>query len=97
MVRFECLEQLARELIGDGKTPDLFFVTDGGNVVTITADYRVARIHWERLRARYPLQECALENRTYGVIASVEPEEDGDSQLVVSDDSESFLLEVSHV
>lgn len=47
MTRFECLEELARDLIGDGKTPDLFFVTDRGNVVTVTTDYRDAAGVWD--------------------------------------------------
>lgn len=33
-----------------------------------------------------PRQECALENRTVGVLASVEPIEEGSSRLVVRDD-----------
>ena len=84
------LNQLATEMVGDGGDPDVFFVTDKGNVVTVSTSYAVARAHWEKLRDRFPRAECALENRNYGVISSVEPHEDDSTRLVVRDDDRDF-------
>jgi hypothetical protein len=76
MTRYEVLEAFARETIGDGKRPNLYFVTDRGHVVTVTTDLAIARSHWDKLAARRPLQECALEDRVTGVIADVSPDSD---------------------
>ena len=79
MARIERLEALARDMVGDGETPDLFFVTDRGNVVCIETSAPKAYRRWKALAARRPLRECCLENRTYGTICSVEPQSDEDS------------------
>jgi hypothetical protein len=92
--RLECLEELARTMVGDGKSPDLFFVTVGGNVVMISREYRPAYACWKRHASASPLYECALENRQIGVIASVQPEEDDDKRLEVIDDSYTFRKEL---
>lgn len=70
--RIEALQALARDMVGDGKTPDLFFVTDRGAVVTVTTDFELASSHWEALSRQRPMMECVLEGRRYGVIASVD-------------------------
>jgi hypothetical protein len=89
--RIEALEALAREFVGgDSREFNLFFVTDNGVVVTVSQDFRSAYEQWKRLSARYPMQECALEDKT-GVLASVEPEEEGSTVLVILDDSASAL------
>ena len=90
MKKIEVLEELARNIIGDGKTPDVFFVSDNGTIVTITTDFPTAYFAWESLKNAYPQRECALENRTWGVICAVEPIEDGGTVLTVSDDSYGF-------
>lgn len=74
--KIAALEELARHTIGDGGREHLYFVTDRGIVVTVTRDRDIALQHWRTLAARRPLQECALEDRAYGVLASVEPEGD---------------------
>ena len=90
-MKLEALETLARETVGDGQTPDLFFVTDQGTVVTVTRDFDVASTAWVRLAQAGRWQtECALENRTFGVIASVEPEEDESDRMVVCDSRGTF-------
>lgn len=89
--KIERLEALARECVGDGRQPDLFFVTDQGVVVTVTRDLTVAHTHWRELARRFPLVESALENRQYGVLASVAPEEDDSPKLHVHDDVQGFL------
>ena len=85
-MKLEALETLARERVGDGQSPDLFFVTDQGTVVTVTRDYQIASTAWTRLAMAGRWQtECALENRTFGVLASVEPAEDDSDRMVVCD------------
>lgn len=87
----EQLEELARSVVGDDKTPDIFFVTDQGTVVTVSRDFKTAYTHWCELAARYPRVECALENRTYGVLADISPESDEPgARLVRTDDTYSF-------
>ena len=70
------LEQLARDVIGDTKAPELYFVSDQGVIVTVTRSAAIAYAHWKQLAARRPLVESALEQRSYGVLASVEPADD---------------------
>lgn len=74
--KIEALEALARDMVGDGKSPNVYFVTDGGTVTTITRDKDVARRAWEALAARRPLQESMLEDRLTGVLADVGPRSD---------------------
>lgn len=70
------LETLARDVIGDAQSPNLYFVTDRGKVQTVTTDYPTARDHYNRLAHRLPRMECALEDRGYGCIADVAPSSD---------------------
>jgi hypothetical protein len=86
MSAYERLNQLASELVGDGKSPNLYFVTDGGSVLTVTLDGRLAYQHWRALAARRPRVDCALEDRETGVLCSVEPAEDSGGRRVVHDD-----------
>lgn len=74
---FPVLEELARTMVGDGQTPDLFFITQKGVVVAVDVDPEAAYSRWRQCQhgKRGPV-ECALENRTYGVIASWQPESD---------------------
>lgn len=73
----EALDKLASQFVGDGNALNYYFVTDRGHVVTITDYYPAARERYHALARRYPLVECALEDRQTGVIASVEPISDG--------------------
>lgn len=83
MSAYERLNQLAAELISDGKSPNLYFVSEAGTVVTITTDRRIAYLHWRRLADEDPDRVCTLEDREHGMLASIEPNEDG--QLRVAD------------
>jgi hypothetical protein len=74
--KVKVLEELATVVIGDGKAPHLFFVTDQGVVDTVSRDFATAYQRWLALAAVRPMVECALEGRQYGVMASVEPESD---------------------
>ena len=78
-------------MIGDGKSPNLFFVTENGVTVTITRNYAAAYFEWRNLAWNYPRIECALEDRKFGVIASQEPESDTINKLIIRDDSGTFL------
>lgn len=87
MDAFTTLEGIATSCVGDGKTPNLYIVTDRGKVQTVTTDGPTALRHWRKLAARRPLTECALEDRIVGCLASVEPADDDDPTLVLIDDS----------
>ena len=94
--KIAALEALAREIVGDGKGPDLFFVTDQGVVVTITRDYELGYRQWQELSRRSPRVESALENRQFGVLCSVAPESDEPgARLIVLDDSAMFRKRAS--
>jgi hypothetical protein len=77
------LQALARDLVGDCKRPNFYFVSDGPTVVTVTKNAKLARAHWEELARRRPLKECTLENRLCGVIASVQRESDAPGARLV--------------
>ncbi len=79
--RFQVLERLASDIIGDGKGPNLFFVTVEGKVVLVTQVFQIARDAWEALSAS-TTTETSLEDRKVGVLASVEPDEDDGGRLV---------------
>ena len=84
------LQELATKMVGDGKNPNLFFVTDRGVTIMVTRSFQTAYSQWQSLAHR----ESALEDRKWGVIASVEPRDDGTAnhkQLIIIDDSHSFL------
>jgi len=81
---------MARELVGDGKEPDLFFVSLDGNIVTVSMNFETAYEEWLRY-AHGNRIETTLEDRWYGTIASVESEDEGSSKLVRIDDSRGFL------
>ena len=88
------LEHLARDMVGDGKTPNLYFVSNQGVIVTVTRDFEKAFNEWHSMSIQFPKFECALEDRLWGTICSVEPRADGTSretELVIWDDSNSFL------
>lgn len=86
-MRIDQLEALASDMIGDGQTPDVFFVTREGNVILVTTDFDLAYDQWRQLpRTR----ESSLENRTWGCICTVEPKSDTSKRLIVIDDSAGF-------
>lgn len=77
-------------MVGDGQSPNVFFVTDQGVVVTITRSFETAHKEWKVLSERSPLVESALEDRKQGTICDVSPEDDG-GKLIRRDDSGWFL------
>jgi hypothetical protein len=91
MDKIDQLENLARTMIGDEKTPDLFFVTDRGQVVSVDVCALSAYGRFMALARRPEKHECALENRTFGVIASIEPIDDTpNARRVLCDDFRMF-------
>lgn len=87
------LEKLASEMVGDGKSPHLFFVSafEGGRkssgVILITRNFELAHAVWRNLPRTH---ESTLEGRKYGTICSVEPKEEGSKKLIVVDNSADF-------
>lgn len=91
MNKIDQLETLASAMIGDDESPDLFFVTDRGQVVSVDVCALSAYDRFMTLARRPEKHECALENRTFGVIASVEPEDDApNARLILCDDFRMF-------
>jgi hypothetical protein len=81
------MDEIATATVGDGKSPNLYFVSKGNEVLTITRSFAVALQQWRALPKDV---ETCLEDRRFGVIASNEPDEDGSTRLVKIDDSETF-------
>lgn len=75
------LDILARDLVGDGRAPNLFFVSlEGRGVITVTEDAHAAHQEWCKLafgvgHSRRLLPQ--LEDRLNGTVASVKQDEDG--------------------
>jgi hypothetical protein len=96
------LNALASEMVGDGKSPNLFFVTVSGNVVLTATDFAQAYGYWKSLARGYPKRvETMLEDRKVGIIASAGMEKQyeektddftGPEQWEVHDDSYTFGL-----
>ena len=85
------LNALATELVGDGRKPNLYFVSDNkGDCIMVTQDAQAAYDKWRELAAMRPLSECNLEDRLTGTICTVEPDEDT-NRLHVWDDSAQWL------
>ena len=90
--RIPQLEEMARTMVGDGKAPNLFFVSRKGVILTVTRNYRHAYVQWETMaRGMGARVECALEDRLQGTIASVDTDEENPGKLIVIDDSDMFL------
>lgn len=85
--RIDALEAFVSATVGDGKSPNLFFVSDRGVNVMITRNFDDAYATWKWLAIR-PRGESALEDRQYGVMASVSPVSDEPgARLEVRDDA----------
>mgnify|MGYP001568094441 CR=1 FL=1 len=66
------LNKMATQYVGDGKHPNLYFVSNRADVVTVSTDFEIAYRAWEKLAYRSPRLECQLEDRLNGILASVE-------------------------
>ena len=94
-MRIKSLEELARDMVGDGGSPNVFFVCTfegkrkSRGVIMITRDFQYAYECWSKLSRRN--HESTLEDRKWGVICSVEPEVEGGKKLIIIDDNQAFL------
>jgi hypothetical protein len=93
------LEKLASELVGDGKRPNLFFVSVAGEVRLIARDFDLAYDAWRGLPyscGLSPHAEVLLEDRLHGVICQtqleVERPDTGAKVRITIDDSKNFGL-----
>ena len=92
------LDSLARNLVGDDKSPNLFFVSFGlgpqrFGVRLVTCDFDVAYSYW-RAHADTRFGESLLEDRQHGTLASVEYDEET-REYVEQDDTRTFSLRKS--
>lgn len=86
------LNKLATTMVGDSGKPNVFFVSLMSNVVMVTTDFQAAYSHWKKLARCQREKESTLEDRRYGVICSVEPDENPMvKRLRVYDDSMMFI------
>jgi len=81
--KITALQELARDMVGDNRRPNVFFVSEEDRVVLVSTDLRAAYEFWRGYASQRV--ESTLEDRRTGVLASVEPAEDGSKRLVVHD------------
>lgn len=86
--KIEPLEALARTMVGDGGTPNVFFVTVQGVVITITRNFHVAYEQWQAYACLNDV--CALEDRRNGTLASVDDDEENPGKRIRIDDTHNF-------
>lgn len=87
--KITALEELASELIGDGATPNVFFVSMAERgVIMLTTDGEAAHNFWGALPRNV---ETSLEDRHNGTVASTEPVEDGSKVMRTYDDFARFF------
>jgi hypothetical protein len=73
-MKIEAMENLAKEMVGDGKTPNLYFVSvfekeNPRGLILISRDFEAAYHVWVNLSTRI---ESTLEDRLTGVVCSTE-------------------------
>jgi len=61
--KIEALEQLARDTVGDGKSPNLFFVSIEGVIITVTRSFNVAYAEWKDLPRNSSALSCCVINQ----------------------------------
>lgn len=89
--RIEPLEKVAQEMVGDGKSPNVFFVSRDGNIILISLSFVTAYEAWREI-SNQRTTETALEDRQTGVLAAIEPEsEHRGAKLVRYDDTGDML------
>lgn len=80
-------EDQAREQVGDGKTPNIYFTSKKGIIQLITVDFSSAYSLWKTLVRDFPDDESSLEDRKCGTLASRWREDEGSTKLVTQDDT----------
>jgi hypothetical protein len=88
-VKVKELNQLATEMVGDGKKQNTFFVSVKGNVVLIALDFAQAYGYWRSLANTRV--ESILEDRQTGTIADAGYlDEENPTRWEVNDASRQF-------
>lgn len=88
--RLKILNDLPVNMVGDGGSPNVFFVSLEGNVLLISLDFNVSYHFWRLISSKRD-KDTTLEDRQHGVLASVEPEEEGSDKLIRIDDTEMLI------
>lgn len=91
------LNIMASNMVGDDGNPNRYFVSLGNNVVGVHTSFRSSYEHWKRVSSKNPEKETALEDRRFGVIASMEPDEERSGMLIRIDDSATFKRFYPHL
>lgn len=79
------LDEFARQRVGDGNEPNIFFVSREGRCVAVTVVFSIAYQIWQEI-ARTVSVTCELEDRLNGCLASVEPVNDHPAARLVKYD-----------
>ena len=87
-MNIKLLEKLSQTMVGDGKTPNVFFVSIKGAIHLITTDFNVAYDYWRNLARNQRNDQPALEDRRWGTICDFGLNDT--CHLVMCDDSHSF-------
>jgi len=77
-------------MVGDGGSPNVFFVTRQGDVLLISLDFDAAYSFWKSI-SRNMEYETGLEDRQYGTLAAVEPRDDADDAPLIRYDDTHML------
>ena len=87
-MKVKAMERYATERVGDGKTPNLYFVSEEGmGVVLISRFFDTAYSFWRTLSK---LKQTSLEDRKFGVICSTERRSKGLYAYETIDNSVQF-------
>ena len=85
------LNELATKMVGDGKSPEVYFVTVKGNTILVATDAALVYGYWRSLASTRV--ECTLESRKIGTIADAGYiDQDTPTVWQVRDDSKRFGL-----
>lgn len=73
MTKIPELQELATKLVGDGQSPNLYFVSKEGVNICVTRFFETAYTLWQAI-SRERECETSLEDRRHGTLADVAPD-----------------------
>lgn len=88
--KVKALQELARKMVGDGKSPNLFFVSVEGVIVHIGRTPTNAYDYWSAVSRNPDNKNTALEDRKHGTIA--DKQKDRKDGTVIIDDFNRFFF-----
>ena len=88
MSSIKLLEKLAQTMVGDGKNPNVFFVSIKGAIHLITTDFNVAYDYWRNLARNSRNDHPTLEDRHWGMVCYFGLNHSGN--FVMCDESQTF-------